>query len=580
MPSDQRPPFLVAPCIELPSLKDTYRGKHGIDFLRQNGLTPALLLRNVLDSLQPHRPDRSIQLGYAVSINVYDLFARQPSGEWTFDPSRLGYFTDLFLEVGKPVVINLRANHFVGEGPLIDALMKDPRSFACLNDGAHVQENYYTNALFAPTFSLGEDILLNFYRFGGFRHAMKALVEFDQSHPNLVYAFTLAGELHHFLPQIADPTAAGQFEGARMTDYSPDSVRDFIEWLRLRHPSLSALNDRFKTPFGAWEEIEPPRLDPHLHGNEPEWMHMDSYAHGLLPVFGWAALPAAGSIEIFLDGVHLGQAELGLSRTDVYDVIPWLRESDIGFRFDIDYRDLSPTSHVIHAVLDDGNGNRYLVGRRDVSIGNRAEPSPHRDAPTLDNLPEPIDSRGRFAWLDHPAQELCLMFNPFALEWQTFREYQVRAMLSKFAQIAYEVGAEPNKLYSHLVMPHFEGCWNRLAFAVADDYPDESLFAPGLDLYGGSAIYRDLIKFTKGRRYAVPEMHPRLQKFISRDIFLRALQYHRELGAAFVCPYYMSLRQPNGVQANAVDAMMIHQMNPTLGSLYFYSALVEFLNGE
>ena len=514
-----------------------------------------------------------------MAINVYDLFAKDASGQWAFDHARLKFFTDLFLEVGRPVVINLRANHFVGESPLVDELMTHDSSYARLADGSAVKEVYYENAVFAPTFSLDDNIPLNYYRFGGFRQAIEVLAEFDRNHPGMIQAITLAGELHHFLSQLADPMAAGRFDGARMTDYSPGSVRDFREWLQHRHAGLSQLNETLGTPFQTWDEVDPPRWDLRTVSTRPRWMHMDSYANGVLPVFGWAASPFDGSIDVYLNGMHVGEADYGLSRLDVYDAIPWLPDSDIGFRFDIDYRGLAAGPHVIHVVLQFADGRRFLVGRRAISMGDRETPAaPETPLPGLDDLPEAADNRGRIAWLDHPTQDMRLLFNPYAAEWQEFREHQVTRLLRKFAQIAVDAGVDPHKLYSHQIMAQFEGCWNRVAFAVTDELPPEELFAPGVDLYGGASIYRGLPNFTKGRRYAVPELHPRMGKYMSRDVFLKALKYHRSLGASFVCPYFMALREPCGSAANPIDALIIHPVNPTLGSLFFHSALVEFLN--
>jgi hypothetical protein len=42
----------------------------------------------------------------------------------------------------------------------------------------------------------------------------------------------------------------------------------------------------------------------------------------------------------------------------------------------------------------------------------------------------------------------------------------------------------------------------------------------------------------------------------------------------------MALREPCGSAANPVDALIIHPVNPTYGSLFFHSALVEFLNTD
>src|SRR5208283_3809297 len=91
-------PFLVAPCIEVPSLHEWQQDPDTVALLQRNGLTPGLLLRNHLDSLQPRGARGPIRLGYMIAINVYDLFAQDPSGQWAFDPSKMKYFTDLFLE--------------------------------------------------------------------------------------------------------------------------------------------------------------------------------------------------------------------------------------------------------------------------------------------------------------------------------------------------------------------------------------------------------------------------------------------------------------------------------------------------
>ena len=132
-------------------------------------------------------------------------------------------------------------------------------------------------------------------------------------------------------------------------------------------------------------------------------------------------------------------------------------------------------------------------------------------------------------------------------------------------------------------MPHFEGSWNRVAFAVPARPPLGSRFSPGINLYGGSAVYRGMRQYLQGAAYGVPELHPRMGKSISRDVFRRTLEYHRELGASFLSPYFMGLREPQGrrymsEQSNLAEALLIHPLNIAVGSMYFYTALVKFLN--
>jgi hypothetical protein len=179
---------------------------------------------------------------------------------------------------------------------------------------------------------------------------------------------------------------------------------------------------------------------------------------------------------------------------------------------------------------------------------------------------------------DHPVDGQRLLYNPFAAEWQRFREFQVSSLLAAFTRIAMESGLDPNKIYSHQIPSYLEGSWNYAAFAVDARDLAEAPCLPGLDLYGGSVTSPYLLPLTGGRRYGVPELHPRMGKPQSRSIFRRALEYHRSNGAAFVCPYYMGIdRKKLGAPRNPVGDMRIDPLNPVLGSSFFYAALQEFL---
>jgi hypothetical protein len=61
----------------------------------------------------------------------------------------------------------------------------------------------------------------------------------------------------------------------------------------------------------------------------------------------------------------------------------------------------------------------------------------------LDALPE-VSGVGVAGYVDHPADEQAVLYNPFAAEWQRFREIQVSSLLATFARIALESGLDPN----------------------------------------------------------------------------------------------------------------------------------------
>lgn len=567
--------FLVAPLIEEDGIRSWYEDAELAEMLRKSGLRPAAMLQGFLSTLNGNGPATGVELGYMLSINVYDLFSKD--SEWLFDPDKFQFFIDFIRDVGRPVVINLRANHFVGEGELARELAADESSLARTNDGSAIREMYFSNFTFAPVFSLDERIPLNQFRFDGFRKATAMLARFDREYPGILRAVTLAGELHHFVGNLEDSNAAGRFAGVQITDYSDASIRDFAAWLRGRYASVDELNEVFGTPFASWVDVTPPRIDLTGQGGEPLWMHMDSYCAGLVPIFGWADLGDADRIEVFLDGERLGATRYHLSRMDVYDALPHLTRSDVGFRYDLDYSNLSHGLHTIHLVLQRPDGSPLLLGRRTLRVGSAdagGAPVAYED---LDCLAA-ASAAGLGSWVDHPEDGQVLLFNRFAAEWQRFREFQVSSLLDAFTCIALESGIDQNKIYSHQITSQLEGSWNYAAFAVDARVLAEAVCLPGLNLYGGSVTSPHLALLTGGRRYGVPELHPRMDKLGSRSIFRRTLEYHRQNGAAFVCPYFMSIewRKFSGPR-NLMGDMQIDPLNPVLGSSFFHLALQEFL---
>jgi hypothetical protein len=572
--------FLIAPWIEELSIRSWFDDPAMAELLVRNGLTPALMLENYLNALAGPCTRRGVELGYTLSINIYDLFARSSAGEWEFAPAKIGFFLDFIRDAARPVVINLRANHFIGESELARELSADETSLARTNTGSVIREMYFNNSIFAPVFSQDETIRLNRFRFGGFQQAAKLLAEFDRAYPGILRAVTVAGELHHYMRNLADASSAGQFLNVEMTDYSDPSIRDFRDWLRRTCADIQALNEKYGTSFAEWKDVVPPGVDLRKHPDAPRWMHMDSYSGGGLPIFGWTA-NHDDEIDIFVNGRCTGQARRGLARIDVYDQMKDLLRGDSGFRYELDYTLLPPGVHVLHVIVKRGNQERALLARRVFSVFAESfsglggvDGMAH---PGLDSLPSAAEY-GIAGYLDHPPASLGLLFNPYAQEWQRFREWQINSLLDTFARIAEESGLPRSRLFSHQISPQLEGSWNYVAFAVEPRLGKDSLLNTGMNLYGGAVMCPIITEIAGGRPYAVPEFHPRMGKLQSRSVFRDALDFHWKNGAAFVSPYFMNMRHPRhqGVQ-NTVRDMMIHPLNPALGSNFFYTALVSFL---
>lgn len=566
-------PFLVAPILDEEGVHSWYDDPELTEMLHSSGSTPGAMLEGVLSALDCGKPDNGIELGYMLTVSVYDLFSR--NGDWVFNAAKFQRAIDFMSDSRRPAVVNLRANHFVGESKLAQELSADDTSLARTNDGSVIRETYFDNTTFAPVFSLDSSIRLNRFRFGGFREAMRMLARFDRENPGILRAVTIAGELHHYISNLQDPNSAGRFGGIQITDYSDASIRDFAAWLGRRCESIQEVNRRFETPFASWKEVDPPRFDLSRQPDQPLWMHMDSYAAGSAPIYGWADVEVGGRIAIFVDGQHLGDARHRLSRMDVYAALPQLANGDVGFRYELDYVHLRPGRHQIHLVIQRANGDQLLLDRRAVQIGT-AESADHGMYPGLDTLPRASDV-GIAGCVDHPADGLVLRYNPFAAEWQRFREFQVSSLLAAFTRIAVDSGLDANKTYAHQIPTHLEGSWNYGAFAVRAGDLAETACRPGLSLYGSAVTSPHLPSLTGGRPYGVPEFHPRMGKGQSREIFRHALEFHRTNGATFLCPYFMSIGRKELGPRNSVRDMQIHPLNPVLGGSYFYDALRDFL---
>lgn len=76
--------FLVAPWIEEAGIRSWYDEPELADMLRKSGLRPAAILEGVLSALDGARAADGIELGYMLSINVYERSMDLRSGQAEF----------------------------------------------------------------------------------------------------------------------------------------------------------------------------------------------------------------------------------------------------------------------------------------------------------------------------------------------------------------------------------------------------------------------------------------------------------------------------------------------------------------
>lgn len=536
----------------------------------------SILLNNILNEIEPNSPRGEIQLGYTFSIPILGLFEKN-GNRWVIDEEKIEDIFKLIKEVNRPVILYLMLNHFDTANQLSKELINNKLNFMKLQDGTIPFDIYFGNDVLPFTLSIDENIPVNHYRFKGFRTIVKKIVSFDSKNPNLIKGITIGGEIHHLFPNFK--RGMDLYQDCKFTDYSPVSIKEFREWLKDRFVTLEKLNKVAETQFQEWGKIIPPDKDIRKQQLKGFWEHIDTYSIGILPIFGWISHGGnVRSIDIYIDGQRIGSAITGLNRLDVYESIVTLENPNVGFRYDLTFSTIEKGIHTIHVVVELTDNQRLLLAERKVVVMDAFQSQPTDYLLKNGNtIPDAMsDQEKNFYqiqyWLDHPKNYQDLFFNPYAKIWQEFREYQVERFLLTLWKIAVESGFDPDRIFTHQLIPQLNGSWNDFLFATGKSINDNSPYLPGITLYGGVTFSKHIDKYTYGRSYGVPEFHPLMHK--ASTIHKKALLFHKDRGAIFVSPYYISLL-PKHTVSKQHARMMIEESNNQRGSAYLLHAIKE-----
>jgi hypothetical protein len=98
-----------------------------------------------------------------------------------------------------------------------------------------------------------------------------------------------------------------------------------------------------------------------------------AYVKGEITFFGWALDEDSSvrDVEVIVDGLTVGLAQYGLTRTDVQVAYPFIRDSDrSGWRFTLDTTKLSDARHRVTVRVRDGRGRVTEIGSSDFYVDN------------------------------------------------------------------------------------------------------------------------------------------------------------------------------------------------------------------
>lgn len=562
----QRPLFFITPMIEAfgycalgANEKNTgeaikacvKKGNYGVDDLNV-----------ALNKLEPTGATGNVQVGYSLGINL--LTFQQDDAQ-----ALLERYTRALRDIDRPMVLYLFANHFAAstlKRPLRD------HSLAKFSDQSIPREKYFGGGISALTLNMSPQIDLNRLRFSSLNLIAKWYKSLPPASKQRIVAITMAGELHHFFDDFSN--GLGRFDKIRVTDYSPQSSKAFSAWLIEKYNSVNELNKQLGSRYRSFSEVVPPSKDEKNEKKPAVGRHFDSYSHGILPIEGWLEyLPQGHSISVYLDGRKVGNAEYGLNRQDVYEALSSTTTSQLGFRYLLDFSQVSPGTHSVHITVEGSKG--FLLAKKTfvVKASSSAEPMSFAQK---DPAFAPAPKEARF-YLDRPTDGLTVFYNPLARDWFAFRSDQVTRAYETWFERCVALGFPAEKLHTHQIAAATVGGWNPVLLASDASLQGKHPYKKGINVYGGSASATLLKRhyLVEGESFGVPEFHSQAWK--DPNAPLAMLKDLRNGGANFVSPYFLSVEHEKFRDvSNAHNKFRLALDNLDYGSNHLYRAISEF----
>lgn len=362
----------------------------------------------LLDAIGPAvSPSGHYALGYMLTLPLM-RYARPDEHGWTVDTAELMNDLTLVRDIDRPVVIYLSLNHFTDSGlAASERLAKSPENLMWTRSGPLQVKDYFRVPVIAWTLA-NEDAPITKLRRHLFSAALTAICSLDAKEKDRIAAVSLLGEVHQLFPDlIAGP---GYSRGFDVTDYSPASIAGFRRWLSTRYATIYALNGAIGGHFKSFDDVAPPTRDLATSSGDT-LQHIDASAAGHLAVYGWAFDPkgSAPEISLYVDGTLRETTLADLNRTDVPEVDKTVRTPNVGWSFDLDYRNLAPGVHTLELrALSNGHVVRF-GGRRFVVLHRMGDPV------TSEAVPVPVGSAdtggGVRLQIDGPPPEQKVLFN-------------------------------------------------------------------------------------------------------------------------------------------------------------------------
>jgi len=539
------------------------------------------LVESTLQALEASSSMKSpYPLGYTLPIPLLRLFTASPSG-WEIDRDMVRRLVHTIHDVRRPLVLYLFSTHFSAGAPMESELAKDIDNMAHTQDGALKVDKYYGSDIYSWTFATTHNAITE-RRTQAIQAVLQEVCRLEPRDRDKIQGVTLLGELHHLFP---DFQAGMGFDGPyRITDYGLASVQAFRHSLAREFGSIAQLNRIIGSDYESFDEVEPPSKDIRTESLHRFTEHIDPFAHGTLPVSGWAYVKGTSPtyiprIHVYRNGMLAGKTAVQLGRQDVLATMPQFGDANTGWRLDLDFKHLPAGQHRLDIFLEARPGKLVQIGTRHISIMDRKQstpqPLPQRTLPQA----APNDSAIQ-AHIDFPRDQSAYYYNPLASLWHAFRQRQVTDYLRFFNQQMQDSCLANVPRYTHQIIPFTNPSWDENKFAIQDSLRPHQGLRLGVSLYGeptyGTSFAQWLARSGQ-HRYGITEFHP--LKAMDAQAMSQVLEQHAHQGADFLSffmePRWDGERMPRGHNIFSFDPE-----NLQFGSNALYRAVQETLSNR
>lgn len=253
-----------------------------------------------------HKTD--YELGYTLHIPLLQLF-HFINGQWEINNIIVSKVIRTICDTSRPVILYFFSTHFSAHAPIEKYLAKDDRNLLKTQDGPLEESVYYGDPIYNWSFSTTNNEITS-RRVQAIQAIINELKNISATNLKKIRGVTLLGEVHHLFP---DFESGMTFDAPyKITDYSQQSCADFKKYLKKEFLQIENLNTFLKSNFSSFDEVCPPSKNLRLDSSTKLIDHIDSFAHGFLPISGWVFLKnqedyLASWVHVYCDGHLIGK---------------------------------------------------------------------------------------------------------------------------------------------------------------------------------------------------------------------------------------------------------------------------------